>query len=207
MKKILTSVSALIFSAASASAQLPYIEEVKVLGAIGGQGMACGSTRYSTYEMLARAIMLTKAPNIEMMNKAIYAYSEAKADSYMSKQLDGYYECPLIVRRFDNQEIFNITLYADGTLKMPDGKIIKPFRPYDASQIYDTSAPEIGQAQNIYAQNKRKIDPRQLKPQISSIRPESRPRYENAVSNTPPVASSAASSPATPSSVKHLSRK
>ncbi len=206
MKKILLLGSALFLSAGPAFAQLPYIEEVKALGAIGGQGMACGSTRYATYEMLARAIMLTKAPNVEIMNQGIYAYSEAKADAYISKQLDGFYECPQIVRRFDNQEIFNITLYADGSLKMPDGKIIKPFRPYDAARIYDTSAPEIGAAQSIYAGKQRKINPQQLNPQITSLKPEARPRYENAVSDTGTKATRRPSAPQ-PSSIKRISRR
>ena len=206
MKKILLLGSALFLSAGPAFAQLPYIEEVKALGAIGGQGMACGSTRYATYEMLARAIMLTKAPNVEIMNQGIYAYSEAKADAYISKQMDGFFECAQINRRFDNQLIFRATLYADGTIKMPDGKIIKPFRPYDAARIYDTSAPEIGAAQSIYAGKQRKINPQQLNPQITSLKPEARPRYENAVSDTGTKATRRPSAPQ-PSSIKRISRR
>ena len=155
MKKFLLLCSVFASFASAVSAQMPYMEEVKALGAVSGQGMACGSSRYTTFEMLARAIMLTKAPDLETMNEAMYAYNQAKANAYMSKQMDGFYECPLIVRRFDNQDIFNITLYADGSLKMPDGKIIKPVRPYDASLIYDSSAPEIRSAQNIYNNRKK----------------------------------------------------
>lgn len=132
------------------------MEEVKALGAIGGQGMACGSTRYATYEMLARAIMLTKAPNVEIMNQGIYAYSEAKADAYISKQLDGFTNARRLSAALTIRKSSTSRSKADGSLKMPDGKIIKPFRPYDASQIYDTSAPEIGAAQSIYAEKQRK---------------------------------------------------
>lgn len=76
-------------------AQMPYMEEVKALGAISGQGLACGSTKYDTFELLARAILLTKSPSDKLQNDAIYAYSEAKANAYMSKEMDGF----LIVRR------------------------------------------------------------------------------------------------------------
>lgn len=74
---------------------MPYMEEVKALGAISGQGLACGSTKYDTFELLARAILLTKSPSDKLQNDAIYAYSEAKANAYMSKEMDGF----LIVRR------------------------------------------------------------------------------------------------------------
>ena len=208
MKKFLLLCSVFASFASAVSAQMPYMEEVKALGTVSGQGMACGSSRYTTFEMLARAIMLTKAPDLETMNEAMYAYNQAKANAYMSKQMDGFYECPLIVRRFDNQDIFNITLYADGSLKMPDGKIIKPVRPYDASLIYDSSAPEIRSAQNIYNNRKKAaLSPGQTPLQITSLKPEPLPRYENAAAGktaSVPAASSAARSP---SSVKHISRR
>ena len=207
MKKIFLLASGICLLASSASAQLPYIEEVKALGAISGQGMACGSSRYATFEMLARAIMFTKAPNLEIMNKGIYAYNEEKANAYMAKQLDGYYECPQIVRRFDNQAIFDITLYADGSLKMPNGRIIKPFRPYDAAQIYDTSAPEIGQAQEIYEDAKLNIPPEKLNSQVTSLKPEPKVQYqENQTAPKAPTALSPQRAPATTPGIKRISR-
>ena len=85
--------AALMMAARPAAAQMPYIEEVKALGAISGQGLACGSSKYDTFELLARAILLTKSPSDKLQNDAIYAYSEAKANAYMSKEMDGFYEC------------------------------------------------------------------------------------------------------------------
>lgn len=120
----------------TASAQMPYLQEVKALGVISGQGLACGSSKYDTFELLARAILLTKAPSDRLRRDAVYAYSEAKADAYLSKQMDGFYECAQINRRFDAQEIFKAVLYADGTIKMPDGQILTPRQPYDATMIY-----------------------------------------------------------------------
>lgn len=118
------------------SAQMPYLEEVKALGAISGQGLACGSTKYDDFELLARAILLTKSPSDTLQQRAIYAYSEEKANTYMAKELDGFYGCKDIIRRFDNQDIFKAILYADGTIKMPDGQILTPRTPYDARHIY-----------------------------------------------------------------------
>lgn len=136
-----------LFWAVSAQAQMPYIDEVKALGAVAGQGMACGASKYNTFELLARAILISKAPSDRVQSEAVYAYNEAKANAYISKQMDGFYECAAINRRFDNQDIFKATLYRDGTIKMPDGTIITPRQPYDATLVYnkdmDVDAEEI----------------------------------------------------------------
>lgn len=129
-------ISALILWNSVANAQMPYLDEMKALGTVAGQGLVCGSSKYDHFEMLARAIMLSKAPSQKMLQKGIYAYTETKANTYRSKQMDAGYLCGEIVARFDEQEIFQTTLYEDGTLKMPDGSIITPKMPYDATQIY-----------------------------------------------------------------------
>lgn len=149
--------AALFMAAGPAAAQMPYIEEVKALGAISGQGLACGSSKYDTFELLARAILLTKSPSDKLQNDAIYAYSEAKANAYMSKEMDGFYECASINRRFDNQEIFKAVLYADGTIKMPDGQILTPRRPYDATMIYKKDSRVRENAKAIYNGSEAKI--------------------------------------------------
>lgn len=125
-----------VFYCGMAQAQMPYIEEVRALGAIAGQGLACGSAKYDTFELLARAILLTKSPSDKLQSDAIYAYSEEKANAYISKEMDGFYDCAAINRRFDKQDIFKAVLYGDGTIKMPDGQILTPRNPYDARLIY-----------------------------------------------------------------------
>ena len=146
-----------IFISPSSFAQMPYIEEVKALGAIAGQGLACGSTKYGTFEMLSRAILLSKSPTDKLQSDAVYTYSEAKANSYMSKEMDGFHECASINKRFDAQDIFKIVLYADGTLKMPDGKIVTPRRPYDATMIYKKNDKIRENAKAIYGGGESKI--------------------------------------------------
>lgn len=157
---------------ASAFAQMPYLEEVKALGSVSGQGMACGASKFDTYEMLARAILLTKAPTPRDLNEAAYTYNEAKANAYVSKQMDGFYQCAEINQRFNSQDIFNITLYADGTLKMPDGKVITPVTPYDANQIYKSDRNVQIKAKAIYEGAPARIaDPAQA-PKFESIKPQ-----------------------------------
>ena len=64
------------------------------------------------------------------------AYNEAKASAFVSKMRDGLNNCRSIAENFDKQLIFKTVIYGDGTLKMPDGKIIKPRHAYDVTLVY-----------------------------------------------------------------------
>lgn len=131
-------------------AQMPYLEEAKSLGIIAGQGLACNASRYPTFEMLARAIILTKSPSDALQNQALHTYTSEKANIFVLKQLDNFNDCPNIAMRFDSQQIFQSTLYGDGTIKMPDGQIITPRKPYDAKSIYDFNSQDLARANSIY---------------------------------------------------------
>lgn len=131
-------------------AQVSYLDEAKALGTIAGQGLACQASKYQTFELLARAIILTKSPSDMMQNQGLRAYMEEKANVFISKQMDGFADCPDIAARFDNQDIYKVTLYADGTIKMPDGKIYTPRVPYDANAIYDVKSQDWQNANAIY---------------------------------------------------------
>lgn len=151
MKKLIFILAVALGVSFSARAQVPtYNEEVKALGIVSGQGMACGASKFDTFEMLARAILISKATSDRQQAEGMKIYNEAKADAYISKRMDGFYECALINSRFDSQDIFKATLYADGTIKMPDGTIITPRQPYDASLVYNKDNMR-DQAEKIYS--------------------------------------------------------
>lgn len=153
MKKIL-SVLAVLLIATPVKAQISYEEEARALGIVAGQGLACGSSKYDTFELLARAIILTKSPNDSMQQKALKIFTEEKADVFVTSQLNNFADCDDVVKRFDNQDIFKATLYGDGTLKMPDGQILTPRVPYDATMIYDRKSNARQRAATIYAKDK-----------------------------------------------------
>ncbi len=136
MKKILVFLlSALIVNIAQAK-QISYVEEMQALGAVSGQGLACNASKYDTFELLARAIMISKASSDAEQEKGMKAYNEYKADAFISKMRDGFADCRSIAAAFDKQAIFKATLYGDGTIKMPDGSIITPRQAYDATLVY-----------------------------------------------------------------------
>ena len=132
------------------NSSVTYMDEVKALGAVAGQGLACGSTRIDTFEMIARVILITKAHSNEEQAAGMRAYNEEKANVYVSKQLDGFYECAQINRRFDNQDIFNVRIYADGTIQMPNGALYTPRSPYDVTAISRKDENQKEEAQEIY---------------------------------------------------------
>ena len=132
-----------------------YIEEMKALGTVSGNGMACGASKYSTFEMLARAILITKAVSDENQEAGMRAFNTAKADAFISKQADGMYNCDEINARFNEQKIFKTTLYADGTIKMYDGKVFHPRHPYDATMLKDDE--KSNRAKAIKAYNNAKL--------------------------------------------------
>lgn len=125
-----------LFSTSAFAQEVHYLEEVQSLGAVAGQGLACNASKYDSFELLARAIMISKAPSDADQAKAMQAYNEYKAMAFISKMRDGLMHCAEINKAFNKQAIFKATLYGDGTLKMPDGKLITPRRAYDATLIY-----------------------------------------------------------------------
>lgn len=165
MKKALFTIAMIVIYSLKAQAQMPYIDEVKALGSVAGQGLACGASKYDDFELLARAILISKAPSSKIQAEGMYAYNEEKANAYMSKQFDGFYECVDINERFDGQKIFQATLYADGTIKMPDGKIITPREAYDATQIFQKNANIRSDMKAIYdGSNNVKVGEIKIKP-------------------------------------------
>ena len=161
MKKILI-FTIFAFLSTNVNAQLSstpsYIEEMKALGHVSGTGMACGASKFATFEMLARAILITKAASDKNQEEGMIAYNTAKADAFLAKQADGMYNCDELNARFNEQKIFKTKLYADGTIKMYDGKVFYPRHAYDATLLKDDENINRYEAVNIYnkAKNKNK---------------------------------------------------
>ncbi len=139
MKKILFHTALLlcfISSAVSYGKAPTYREEMYSLGTVSGQGLACKSQKYHQFELLARAIVVGKAPNAAVQEDGLKSFAAGKAEAFMDAERSGFANCAEILKRFDNQPIFKSVLYSDGRLKLPDGTMIKPRQSYDASKLY-----------------------------------------------------------------------
>lgn len=127
-----------------------YLEDVRNLGYVSGEGLACGASRYPSYELIARAYLVSKARSDQEQADGMYEYNKAKATAYMEKRGDGYWGCEEVNRRFNNQKIFQSTLYKNGTIKLPDGKILKPRQEYDVRLVYNRQEDERGKLNAFY---------------------------------------------------------
>lgn len=138
------------FLLCSITAKADYLEDVKSMGYVSGEGIACGARGYKSYETIARAYLVSAAKSDEQQEAGMNAYNEAKARSYLAKRHDGLYDCDEINARFNQQKIFTAKLYKDGKLKMPDGKVIIPRQKYDATQLYDRNSNEREKLNELY---------------------------------------------------------
>lgn len=137
MRRLILVIVGVFLCISGAKAQkVSYVEEMQALGAVSGQGLACEASKYHTYEMLARAILISKARSDAEQLEGMNAYNEYKVNAFMSKIQDGFYNCGSIALSFDKQKIFNMVLYGDGTIKMPDGSIVTPRNSYDPNFVY-----------------------------------------------------------------------
>lgn len=127
-----------------------YLEDVRTLGYISGEGLACGATRYPSYELVARAYMVSSARSDKEQADGMYAYNAAKARAYMNKRREGLLGCEEVNARFNKQKIFKAALYKDGRLRMPDGKWIKPRQSYDPRLLYNRDEDERGRLNAYY---------------------------------------------------------
>ena len=146
-----------ILSVPVSAQKISYIEEMQSLGSVSGQGLACQASKYDTFELLARAIMISKAASDAEQAKGMEAYNEYKVNAFISKIKDGFYDCRSIANIFDKQEIFKATLYGNGTIKMPDGTIITPRHAYDATQVYKKEPGIRDKYIKLYTEQTRKI--------------------------------------------------
>lgn len=142
MKKFVVLFMLAFALANGSSAQAQYLEDLEALGYVSGEGLACGAKRYKAYELISRAFLVSSAKSDAEQKEGMYKYNEAKAEGYLSKRNSGLLGCDEVRRRFDRQKIFNTKVYRNGTLKMPDGKIIKPRYKYDPNTLYDRQSDE-----------------------------------------------------------------
>ena len=135
-----------------------YIKDVENLGYVSGEGLACGAKKYPSYETIARAYLISSSKSDKEQADGMYAYNNAKAKGYMRRKGSGLIGCEEINARFNQQKILQSKLYKNGTIKLPDGKVIKPRQEYDASLVYDKTVDERSKMNDLYnkLQNKKK---------------------------------------------------
>ena len=142
--------SVFIINIVQAAEQPTYLEEAKALGSVAGQGLACRAKKYHKFELLARAIVVSKAKSDKMQEDGLRTFNEAKAGAFMEVFGENFSDCDEIVYAFNRKKIFEATLYRNGKIKMPDGTLVVPRKAYDVSKLYKRDPQVFARAEETY---------------------------------------------------------
>ncbi|MBR5130163.1 MAG: hypothetical protein IKV03_02940 [Alphaproteobacteria bacterium] len=129
MQKIICFTLGVLFLSSSVFADsrtLKGINENEQLGMMAGLALACNAGgKLDDYELIAsRIIANTSQTNLEQ-KKAERQYAEAKFKAYKEHKASPKAGCGEILESFSNLPIFRSVVYADGSVKTPDGKMLK----------------------------------------------------------------------------------
>ena len=65
----------------------------------------------------------------ELEKHEVQVYTQAKWVALQQQKKGNLADCHEILEGFNNLPLFNATVYADGSVKLPDGAWSKPLRP------------------------------------------------------------------------------
>ncbi len=132
MKKIISFLTVLLAASTLCHAGLgtKSMTDAQQLGAMAGVALACNAgSRLDDFELIASYIMGNGAANEEDRTKAFKEYAAEKLRTYNIQRDQKPTPCPEALKHFYNLPIFASVIYADGTVKLPDGKVIKAKTP------------------------------------------------------------------------------
>lgn len=114
-------------SAVAASRTLNGINENQQLGMMAGLALACNAGgKLDDYELIASRILANSAPTELAEKNAVREYAEAKFNAFKEQKETPQATCGEILESFSRLPIFKSVVYADGTVRTPDGRILKP---------------------------------------------------------------------------------
>ena len=106
------------------------LSELQQLGITAGVAGACGAgEKLKTFELIANRIIVNPTATVEEEKKQLKEFAAYKFSAYQEQKQRPTLSCREVIERFDSLPIFKSVIYADGTIKLPDGRIIKPQRP------------------------------------------------------------------------------
>lgn len=103
------------------------MNDAQQLGAMAGLALACNAgNRLDDFQLIASYIIANESATDAARKKAFNQYAEEKLRTYNLQRNMPKDDCKNILDTFYSLPIFGSTVYADGTVKFPDGKILKP---------------------------------------------------------------------------------
>ncbi len=100
------------------------------LGITAGIAQACNVNpeMLKNYELIASRLIANPAPTAEIEYAELQTYAQAKLEALKGQKKTPQLSCSEVLARFENQPLFQSVVFKDGTVKLPDGKLIKPVR-------------------------------------------------------------------------------
>lgn len=131
MKKMsICTIACLLFSfqaVAQNDRTLQGITENQQLGMMAGLALACDAGgKLDDYELIASRIIANQAQTDADERKAVREYAEYKFGTFKEQKENPQASCGEVLDTFSHLPIFKATVYADGSVKMPDGRLLKP---------------------------------------------------------------------------------
>lgn len=100
--------------------------DAQQLGAAAGLALACNAgSRLDDFQLIASYIIANENPTEERRKKAFKAFATEKLRTYNLQKDNPQEDCPAVLKRFYNLDIFNCTVHANGDVRFPDGKVLK----------------------------------------------------------------------------------
>lgn len=106
------------------------------LGISAGVALACqvDTDQLKNYEMIASRIIVNPLKTDKEEKEALNIYAKAKLKAFKEQKQKSLMNCRDVLKRFEKQDIFKSVIYRDGTIKMPNGHVVKPQRPIKSSK-------------------------------------------------------------------------
>jgi hypothetical protein len=117
----------LFLSATTAKSQtLNGMTDAQQLGAMAGLALACNAgSKLDDFQLISSYIIANENPTETKRKKAFKAFAAEKLRTYNRQKDNPMEDCAEILERFYNIPIFNCTVYRNGDVRFPDGKLLK----------------------------------------------------------------------------------
>lgn len=117
-------------SAYSASRTARGLTEAQQLGITAGLALACNAgSKLDDFELIASRIIANQAPTAKTEQEGYRGFAEWKLRAFKEQKESPQLSCGQVLDNFNALPIFSAIVYADGSVKMPDGKMLRPKRP------------------------------------------------------------------------------
>ena len=117
----------LFLSVTTAKSQtLNGMTDAQQLGAMAGLALACNAgSKLDDFQLISSYIIANENPTETKRKKAFKAFAAEKLRTYNRQKDNPIEDCAEILERFYNIPIFNCTVYRNGDVRFPDGKLLK----------------------------------------------------------------------------------